>query len=342
METQVFLSNQIKEAAEQLRKGHIVAFPTETVFGLGAIATDEQAVSRVFAVKGRPKDNPLIVHVSSIEQVQSYVESISPMAQQLMDAFWPGPLTIVFPQKKGVLAPSVTPDKDTVAIRMPNQAETLRLIEATGIPLVGPSANKSGKPSPTAVAHVLHDFDGVIAGVLAPEQSLLAVGVESTVVMPLDDQVYILRPGAVTLPMIKALGMTVSEKSASEQLSDSTLMSPGVKYTHYSPAQSVEVLVTNDSTHFIDYIDKVTGKIGVLAQENILADIQTHPNVVAVHSYGKKEDLHSATQQLYAGLRALEATSCELIVAQGFIDTPASHALMNRLTKAADRVHCFN
>ncbi|MBR7927448.1 threonylcarbamoyl-AMP synthase [Aerococcaceae bacterium zg-ZUI334] len=341
METQVFLSEQSTQAAEQLRLGQIIAFPTETVFGLGAIATDEQAVSQVFAVKGRPKDNPLIVHVSSIEQVHSYVESISPIAQRLMDAFWPGPLTIVFPQKKGVLAPSVTPGKDTVAIRMPNQAETLRLIETTGIPLVGPSANKSGKPSPTAVEHVLHDFNGEIAGVLAPKETLLAVGVESTVVMPQGEHVYILRPGAITLPMIAALGISVSEKSATEQLADPKLISPGVKYTHYSPAQPVEVLVTDEVTHFIAHIQQEQRTIGVLAQDDIVEQIQEIPSVKAVYSYGRQGDLQSATQQLYAGLRALEATDCEVIIAQGFADTPDSHALMNRLSKAADKLYQY-
>ena len=154
MDTKIYKKEQINEAAAQLKAGQLVAFPTETVFGLGAIATNEAAVSSVFATKGRPQDNPLIVHVSSIEQVAEYVAEVPEIAAQLMKQFWPGPLTIIFPQKPGVLAPSVTPGQETVAIRMPDNPETLALIEATGIPLVGPSANKSGKPSPTAVEHV--------------------------------------------------------------------------------------------------------------------------------------------------------------------------------------------
>ena len=341
METKIYKKEQINEAAAQLKAGQLVAFPTETVFGLGAIATNEAAVSSVFATKGRPQDNPLIVHVSSIEQVAEYVAEVPEIAAQLMMQFWPGPLTIIFPQKPGVLAPSVTPGQETVAIRMPDNPETLALIEATGIPLVGPSANKSGKPSPTAVEHVYHDFQGKIAGIVEPSEKLLAVGVESTVVLPRAGFINILRPGAITKEDLRALGYQVEEKTAEEQLKDTSVLSPGVKYTHYSPKQPVHVLITDDSQQFTQYIDALKQPVAILADESVLQALSNDSQIVATHSYGAKGDLVSATQQLYAGLRALEQTTAQVIIAQGFPDSPASHAMMNRLRKAADLTQTF-
>lgn len=338
METKIYTSEQIEEAAKQLRQGELIAFPTETVFGLGAIATDEEAVSRVFEAKGRPKDNPLIVHVHSVEQVFDYVETISPLAQRLMDEYWPGPLTIIFPKKAHQLAPSVTPGKNTVALRMPNHQEALALIRAVGIPLVGPSANTSTKPSPTAVEHVYHDFNGKIAGIIKPKEPLLSIGVESTVVLPLENEVIILRPGAITKEMIAALGIKVSEKSVSEQLANSDILSPGVKYAHYSPKQPVFILINNDPQVFIDTIRTMTESVAVLADNRTIDSIAHLSQVCAVHRYGAVGDYLSATQQLYAGLRALEQTAATLILVQGFEDMPQTHALMNRLTKAAERI----
>lgn len=342
METKIYTKDQIKEAAEQLKAGQLVAFPTETVFGLGAIATDEAAVSSVFATKGRPKDNPLIVHVSRIEQVADYVAEVPEVAAQLMKQFWPGPLTIIFPQKPGVLAPSVTPGQQTVAVRMPDNPETLALIEATGIPLVGPSANKSGKPSPTAVEHVYHDFKGEIAGIVEPTQKLLAVGVESTVVLPRDGVINILRPGAITKEDLLALGYQVEEKTAAEQLKDTSVLSPGVKYTHYSPKQPVHILMTDDALQFSQYLETLNQPVALLADETLIGALANKAHVVSNHSYGAKGDLVSATQQLYAGLRSLEQTPAQVIVAQGFPDSPASHAMMNRLKKAADLIKTFS
>ena len=240
-----------------------------------------------------------------------------------------------------MLAPSVTPGQETVAIRMPDNPETLALIEATGIPLVGPSANKSGKPSPTAVEHVYHDFQGKIAGIVEPSEKLLAVGVESTVVLPRAGVINILRPGAITKEDLRALGYQVEEKTAEEQLKDTSVLSPGVKYTHYSPKQPVHVLITDDSQQFTQYIDALKQPVAILADESVLQVLSNDSQIVATHSYGAKGDLVSATQQLYAGLRALEQTTAQVIIAQGFPDSPASHAMMNRLRKAADLTQTF-
>lgn len=340
MRTHVFNYQSLADAAELLRKGELVAFPTETVFGLGAIANNEQAVTSVFKAKGRPADNPLIVHVARIEEVAQYVAEVSPLAQALMERFWPGPLTIIFPLKPGVFAESVTPGQQTVAIRMPRQLETLELIEMVGFPLVGPSANLSGKPSPTLASHVLHDFNGKIAGVVERRDETVAsdIGVESTVVYPQNGQLTILRPGAVTKTMLAEMGVPVEELNASQQLSQTDLHSPGVKYLHYSPIQPVYLMgadrsLENWTQHLRELSDQ---KIGLLADEQLIEHGQS---VAPIHSYfslGKAGDIASATRQLYAGLRFLEQSGCDIILAQGFHEKDLSHAYMNRLTKAAN------
>ncbi|MDO4775163.1 MAG: L-threonylcarbamoyladenylate synthase [Aerococcaceae bacterium] len=329
----IYTTEQIEEAAACLKRGELVAFPTETVFGLGAIANNEVAVARVFEAKGRPSDNPLIVHVADIEQVESLVSEISPVARQLMQTFWPGPLTIIFPAKKGILPPNITAGKSTVAIRMPNQPETLQLIEAVGFPLVGPSANVSGKPSPTCVEHVVHDFQARIAGVLQPQAAPATVGVESTVVQPREDGLYILRPGGITKSMLAQFGMPVYEMSAQAQLADNELLSPGVKYTHYSPKQPVYLVdFRRTIAEWQQAIAQMDGKVGILADETIC---QAFPSEIC-YSLGAPHDSLSATQRLYAGLRHLERSGVDVIVAQGLDDeVEVNHAYMNRLDKAA-------
>lgn len=337
MRTKVFNYQSLAEAAELLRKGELVAFPTETVFGLGAIANNEQAVSNVFKAKGRPSDNPLIVHVSRMDEVAQYVFEVTPLAEALMERFWPGPLTIIFPLKPGVFAENVTPGKQTVAIRMPRQLETLLLIEMVGFPLVGPSANLSGKPSPTLASHVLHDFDGKIAGVVERQDETVDIGVESTVVYPHEGRIVILRPGAVTATMLADVGVPVEELNSSQQLTQTNLHSPGVKYLHYSPDQPVYLVGADNSLEdWAELIGQFDQKIGLLADNQIIEQCQSLASIHSVFSLGPAEDISSATRHLYAGLRYLEQSGCDIILAQGFYEKDLSHAYMNRLTKAAN------
>ena len=225
MLTKKFRLGELDEAAALLRRGELVAFPTETVYGLGAIATKEQAVAKVFQAKGRPSDNPLIVHVKDAQQVFDYAAEVPKLAKDLMERFWPGPLTIILPVKPGVFPANVNNAQETVAFRMPNQHSALRLIDLVGAPLVGPSANLSGKPSPTSVDHVMQDFDGVIAGVVAGDTDQAQIGVESTVVRPMSDRLIILRPGAITQSMLKQVCPKVQEFSVAEQLAAPQLQS---------------------------------------------------------------------------------------------------------------------
>lgn len=338
--TKIFGRDELKEAARALKNGDLVAFPTETVFGLGAIANNEAAVKNVFKTKGRPSDNPLIVHVHSIESVYEYVSEVNDVAKALMKAFWPGPLTIIFPIKEGIFANSVTPNQKTVGIRMPNQLETLLLIEMTGFPLVGPSANLSGKPSPTSVDHVMHDFDGKIAGVVNNYSQFTQVGVESTVVWPGDNRIEILRPGAITERMLRdATGVEVFEKSSEDQLKDTTIASPGVKYTHYSPSQPVSMITADTPiTQWQTFVNESPDRVGILAQDHIIESLKSSQLGYSFYSLGDDSQLSQATQRLFAGLRALEASGCDRIYVQTFEESEDTHAYLNRLSKAASNV----
>lgn len=338
--TKIFQRDSLKEAASALQQGQLVAFPTETVFGLGAIANNEEAVKSVFTTKGRPQDNPLIVHVHRSDVVKYYVEEVTETAKQLMEAFWPGPLTIIFPMKKGVFAPSVTPGQSTVGIRMPNQLETLLLIEMTGFPLVGPSANISGKPSPTSVDHVMDDFNGKIAGVVDNYSDFTEVGVESTVVRPTADRIEILRPGAITQQMIaEVVDVDVIEKTSTEQLKDLTVASPGVKYTHYSPNQPVYMVSPKHSlTDWKQLIQNTEKKVGILAQDEIIEVLIDQKLAYSHYSLGNASQQELATQRLFAGLRELEVSGCDIIFAQGFEEDELTHAYLNRLSKAAKSI----
>ena len=336
MLTQKFRLGELDEAAALLRRGELVAFPTETVYGLGAIATKEQAVAKVFQAKGRPSDNPLIVHVKDAQQVLDYAAEVPKLAKDLMERFWPGPLTIILPVKAGVFPANVNNGQETVAFRMPNQHSALRLIDLVGAPLVGPSANLSGKPSPTSVDHVMQDFDGVIAGVVAGDTDQAQIGVESTVVRPMSDRLIILRPGAITQSMLKQVCPKVQEFSVADQLAAPQLQSPGVKYRHYSPKQAVFLFESSEG--LADLHAKLVakgGSVGLLADDAIIQALGQQSPVVATYSLGQPNDAASATRQLYAGLRALEASDCDWILAQAVLESEKYHAYMNRLNKAA-------
>lgn len=236
METKIFSKENIDEAAEILRRGGLVAFPTETVYGLGGNGLDPEAARKIYAAKGRPSDNPLILHVAKIEEVLPLVDSIPEKARLLMESFWPGPLTLIM--KKSPLVPlESTGGLQTVAIRCPDNALTLSLIEKAGIPVAGPSANLSGHPSPTEAAHVYHDLAGRIEGIL--DDGAVGIGVESTILDMSTNCPTLLRPGAITL---KDLEEVLSEKPEvdptllGKKMEDGFIpKAPGMKYRHYAP-----------------------------------------------------------------------------------------------------------
>lgn len=337
----VFTRESLKQAGEVLSEGGLVAFPTETVYGLGADATNPQAVAKVFKAKGRPSDNPLIVHIKDIKDIEPYVSEVTSVHQQLMDQFWPGPLTIIFEMKKDAFDPIVTGGKSTVAFRMPDNELALDLLNEISFPLVGPSANKSGKPSPTSYEHVLNDYsNGEIDGVLKNTEPLTQIGIESTVVYPQEDQVFILRPGDITAQKLKEKGFRVTEISSNEQLKNGQLLSPGVKYTHYSPEQPVYLMsypkTIKEWQITLTQLSK-DEKIGVLADDSVLNELDMN-QIVSTYSLGDKGNIREHTRRLFSGLRALEQTKATIIVAQGLKDTQENHGFMNRLTKASNFV----
>lgn len=225
----------ISEAAALLRSGETVAFPTETVYGLGADARNTAAVEAVFAAKGRPSDNPLIVHIARREELGRLVTEVHPVAEALIDAFWPGPLTLVLPVRPGVLSPLVTAGLDTVGVRMPDHPVALALLRAADCPVAAPSANRSGRPSPTLAAHVLEDLAGYIGGVL--DGGAAGVGLESTVVqVQPDGTVAVLRPGGITAEQLAAVTGTEAAAAKPAASSSPAPRAPGMKYTHYARA----------------------------------------------------------------------------------------------------------
>ena len=236
MKTKIFGKEGISEAAEILKGGGLVAFPTETVYGLGGNGLDKEAAKKIYAAKGRPSDNPLILHVSSIEEVYPLVKALPEKAKKLMEAFWPGPLTLVLP-KSDIVPKESTGGLETVALRSPENALTLDLIRACGFPIAGPSANLSGRPSPTEASHVFEDLGGRIEGIL--EDGAVGIGVESTIVDLSENCPTLLRPGAITIEDLEevlgekvAIDPTLLGKSMAEGF---TPKAPGMKYRHYAP-----------------------------------------------------------------------------------------------------------
>ncbi|WP_421406335.1 L-threonylcarbamoyladenylate synthase [Lacticaseibacillus paracasei] len=323
--------SDIPEAAAALKRGELVAFPTETVYGLGADATNVTAVGKVYAAKGRPSDNPLIVTVADADMVGQYA-TITPLAAKLMEAFWPGPLTIILNILPGRLSMKVTGGLQTAAFRNPDNALTRKLIATAGVPIVGPSANTSGKPSPTTADHVLHDLDGKIAGVL--DDGPTQVGVESAIIDLTVTPPAILRPGAIGPDELEPLIGHV-DAAAHHVGQNEAPKAPGMKYKHYAPA--AQVVVVDDPAQFSAAVAwaKQTGQVfGLLATDAILAQYPTIP------SYSLGKDVQSAAHALFAGLRWFDLhPDVTLVLAQAFSKTELSAAYMNRLLKSAGDMH---
>ncbi|GBG94000.1 translation factor Sua5 [Ligilactobacillus salitolerans] len=331
MITKIYANTEVDQAAAEIKLGELVAFPTETVYGLGADATNEQAVKRVYLAKGRPSDNPLIVTVSSPEMAAEYIEDFGSYGQKLINDFWPGPLTLVFKIKPGSLSSAVTGGLETAAFRMPENEVTRKMIELAGVPIVGPSANSSGKPSPTTAQHVFHDMEGKIAGIL--DDGPTKVGVESTIVDLSIDSPAILRPGGVTL---NELEDTLGVKVLSDQHkvgAKETPKAPGMKYKHYAPAAQVLIVADKDWPQALEWAANQKEKVAMMALSTTLENSQIPGNVV---TYDMGADLTSATHRLFDGLRHFDNDEpVNWILACSFKEEGLGAAYMNRLKKAA-------
>jgi len=302
----------VEIASALLREGMVVAIPTETVYGLAAIITNDDAIRRIFLAKGRPSDNPLIVHVATMADVAS-IAMVSALAQRLMDAFFPGALTLVLPKLSHV-SDLVTAGLNTVAVRMPDLALTRAIIAAAGAPVAAPSANRSGRPSPTMAEHVIDDLDGAIAAVI--DAGSCRDGLESTVVRIVDEQLFLLRPGNVRRDDIeRAVGVRVRDVPATADLRHS----PGTRYRHYAPA--AQVVLVRSVEEAARMRDASHDRVLLLAPSDLAIGIPWRP-------------LSSAS--LYAELRRADTLHVKKIIVHCDEQVQANEALMNRLQKAAE------
>ncbi|MDN7241796.1 L-threonylcarbamoyladenylate synthase [Planococcus sp. N028] len=306
------------QAVEMLKNGEIVAFPTETVYGLGAVATDTEAVDKIFKAKGRPADNPLIVHVDSKETALKYVSNVTQKAEKCMDAFWPGALTLILKAKPDLFADNVTAGLETVGIRVPSHPVALNLLRQLKMPLAAPSANTSGKPSPTLAEHVYHDMNGKIPLVL--DGGATAIGIESTVLDMTCEPPCILRPGNVTKEQLEEV---IGVVRLSTDIQGNAPKSPGMKYMHYAPEAPV-YLIEEDVRLIemaIDHVHNEGKKVAVLSH----------------HEFPSADfDFPLSAATLYGSLRKCDMIDVNIILAAVSADKQKDVAILNRLEKAAD------
>lgn len=317
----------ICRAAEILKNGGIVAIPTETVYGLAASAFDGNAIDKVFIAKGRPQDNPLIVHISDMEMLEDITCDVPSVLYTLAEKFWPGPLTLVLPCGDKV-SPKVTAGLKTVAVRMPLSRVARDIIKETGLPLAAPSANISGSPSPTSAEHVLSDLDGKIDAVVMSENS--QVGVESTVVTLSTNPPRLLRPGGVTAEQLKEFlpDLVLDSAVLAEPEKDKPVASPGMKYKHYSPKTKI-LLVEANGEDFANFVNKEQNCGAICFYED--AKLLSVPHIV----YGKADDDASQAAGLFEALRAADTLSAERVYVHAPQKSGVGLAVYNRLIRAA-------
>jgi L-threonylcarbamoyladenylate synthase len=311
------LTGSIDRAAALIRQGEVVAIPTETVYGLGADGLNPIATGKIYEAKGRPSDNPLILHIADHSQLEMIAETNHPMLEALISAFWPGPLTLVLP-KKEVVPPTSTGGLNTVAVRMPKHAIALEIIRKAGVPIAAPSANTSGKPSPTNARHVAEDLSGRIAAIV--DAGPCAVGVESTVLDLTQEIPVVLRPGGVTRDQIEAVIGALGNTNA-----DISKHSPGTRYRHYRP--NAEVVIINQSSDFDTALFEIKK----------VAWIGAHPprGAKKVFELTTAEDY---AREIFNALRICDAGGIEIIVVEEISDAGLGAAVMDRLRRAAGKI----
>ncbi len=326
----------IEEGASLIRNGELVAFPTETVYGLGANALDARAVDKIYEAKGRPGDNPLIVHIADFDDVKLLVKELAGTAEKLMEAFWPGPLTLIL-KKSSIVPDRTTGGLNTVAVRMPDNPIALALIRESKLPIAAPSANRSGRPSPTEARHVAEDLMGRIPMIL--DGGPCSVGVESTVLDITGEIPNILRPGGITPKMLeRVLGRVNIDAAVLKPIEKgSRIKSPGMKYTHYAPKASVVIVKGR--------LDDIASKIGELASEEaergnrvgILATEETADYYVKgqVICLGSRKKPETLAVNLFSALRKFDELGVDIVFAEWVEEKDEGLAVMNRMLRAA-------
>lgn len=343
METRLFIIDSenpeeelILKAAEVIREGGLVAFPTETVYGLGGNALDPDASARIYEAKGRPSDNPLIVHIAKIEDLGEVAQEIPEKAKKLAENFWPGPLTMIFEKTKKVPY-STTGGLETVAVRMPNHKVALSFIKAAGGFIAAPSANTSGRPSPTMASHVAEDLNGAIDMIL--DGGSVGIGLESTIVDMTVEPPMILRPGYITQEMLQeVIGTVEMDPGLSRKAERSERpKAPGMRYRHYAPKAELSI-VEGEQERVIERINEIAKdymdsgqRVGVIATE----ETKDAYHATVVKSIGSRADERMIARQLYGILREFDELEVDAIYSEAFETPRMGQAIMNRLLKAA-------
>ena len=326
----------LRKAGEIIREGGLVAFPTETVYGLGADALNAEAAAKIYAAKGRPSDNPLIVHIHDISQVYEIAEEVPDEAKAVMEKFWPGPLTIIL-NKKSCVPDGTTGGLHTVAIRMPSHPIARDFIRESGRMIAAPSANTSGRPSPTRADHVLQDMDGKIDAII--DGGPVGIGLESTIVDVTEEMPMVLRPGAITVEMLRE---TVGEVGIDPAIlgpvsADVRPKAPGMKYRHYAPKADL-TLVEGGTEAVVETINRLAGeKLAEGRKVGIICTDETKDRYPAgmLESIGARARQETVAHNLYAVLRDFDDRGAEYIFSEGFSEDNLGRAIMNRLNKAA-------
>jgi len=335
-DTAAVRDEELAEAAQILREGGLVAFPTETVYGLGANALDEEAAKKIYAAKGRPSDNPLIAHISSLPELDALVSEIPEAGRRLAETYWPGPLTMVFP-KSDLVPYGTTGGLDTVAVRMPSDPVANRLIALAGVPVAAPSANTSGRPSPTTAQHVWQDMNGKIEMII--DGGAVGIGLESTIVDVSGPVPTLLRPGAITLEMLRETVGQVEIDPAIQGPPKEGMRpkAPGMKYRHYAPKADLTLVEGSR--------DAVAAAINRLAAERIaegkrvgiICTEETYGLYTQgiLRSLGVRAHEETIAHNLFAVLREYDDLGVDCIYSESFSEDHLGQAIMNRLTKAA-------
>lgn len=325
----------LMEAGKIIKQGGLVAFPTETVYGLGGDALNKESSKKIYAAKGRPSDNPLIVHIANMDALSLIVETVTEEAKKIAEAFWPGPLTVILP-KTEVVPNETTGGLNTVAVRMPSNKVAQKLIEYSGGYVAAPSANTSGKPSPTIAKYVIEDMDGRIDAII--DGGEVGIGLESTIIDLTVSPPQILRPGYVTESMLaEVLGQVDIDKTILSNDSGQAPKAPGMKYRHYAPKGDLTI-VSGTQEKVAEYINEQTGKyqaeglkVGMIASQEALTDYQAD----IIKSVGSRLDEQAIARNLYRILREFDDEGAEVIFSEAFDSLGMGQAIMNRLLKAA-------
>ena len=329
-------TEELKVICNLIKNGELVIFPTETVYGIGANALDKDAVSKIFIAKGRPADNPLIVHIADKRDIEKYVREVTPVEQKLIDTFMPGPFTLILP-KKDIIPDIVSGGLDTIGIRMPSNVIARGIISFSGVPVAAPSANVSGKPSGTSIDDIRKELEGRVSAIIDGGET--EIGLESTVVKVIHEIPVILRPGKVTdKDIIDAVGIAKYDNKIFEKVTEEQVVeSPGMKYKHYAPETKCKMVYCEDELDQIFYINRY---IRQYKGDVVLLSFDEHREKIVISdsrfiSLGSKDNLEEIAKNIYSALRKADSIKAEFILIEGVKREGIGIAIMNRLLRAA-------